>query len=51
MSALPRHPELFGDMSHRTTITDHPLNEKTTAVQIQTSVSVSLNRPQQLEIP
>lgn len=33
-------PELFGDMSHRTTITDHPLNERTTAVQLQTSLSV-----------
>ena len=40
MCALPRDPELFGDMSHRTAITDYPLNEKTTAVQIQTSVSV-----------
>ena len=40
MSTLARDPEFFGDVSHRTTMDHDPLNEQTTAIQIQTSVSV-----------
>ena len=38
--ALTRDAKVLGDMRHRSTITDHPLNEQTTTMQIQTGISV-----------
>ena len=40
MCTLARDPELLRDMSDRTAVVDDPLNEQTTTMQIQTSVSV-----------
>lgn len=38
--ALPRNSELFGDVSDRSAVVDHAGDKQTTAVQIQTSISV-----------
>lgn len=40
MGTLTRDPELFRDMGDGATMTDHSLNEQTTAMQIQSGVSV-----------
>jgi hypothetical protein len=40
MGALTRDPEFLGDVGNGTTMADHPLNEQTPTMQIQTSISV-----------
>jgi hypothetical protein len=40
VGALARDAELFGDMGDRTAVGDDPLHEQTTAMDVQTSVSV-----------
>ena len=40
MRALTRDAKFLGDMSHRTTLPNHARDEQTTAVNVQTSVSV-----------
>jgi hypothetical protein len=37
---LTRDTEFLGDVGHRATVLDHARDEQTTAVEIQTSVSV-----------
>jgi hypothetical protein len=38
--ALPRNTKFLRDMSNRAAITDHSINEQTTTMDVQTSVSV-----------
>ena len=40
MGTLPRNAELLGDMGDRPTLADDPSDQQTTAMQVQTSVSV-----------